>query len=255
MNRVLFSSALVVAAVGFGAGCTSPSPAATAESSAQDTTVPAPTQVVDTAAGKVLADGQGLSLYTFDPDTATASNCNGSCARSWPPLLAPATADAGLPEAPFGEITRNEGTKQLTFAGRALYRYVGDHQQGDVKGDGLGGVWHLARPAAIVTEVVDTSAGKILADTTGLSLYTFDSDTATASTCNDTCARVWPPLLAPTDPKAGILVAPFSAITRNDGTKQVAFEGHPLYRFSSDHQQGDVTGDDLEGFHLARTAQ
>jgi predicted lipoprotein with Yx(FWY)xxD motif len=132
-------------ALSHGTGCADV-PASDTSASSADDTVTTVTQVVDTASGKVLADAQGLSLYTFDPDTTDVSNCNGGCARSWPPLPAPESADAGTLAAPFGAITRADGTKQVAQAGHPLYRYIGDHHQGDIKGEGLGGVWHLARP-------------------------------------------------------------------------------------------------------------
>jgi predicted lipoprotein with Yx(FWY)xxD motif len=150
MNR---SALLTVFAFSFSfaaaAGCAASPASETAAASADDTAPAAAlTQIVDTTAGKVLADAQGLSLYRFDPDTTTTSNCNDACAVSWPPLLAPTDADAGALAAPFGEIARNDGKMQITFDGHPLYRYKGDRQQGDVKGDGLGHVWHLARPLA-----------------------------------------------------------------------------------------------------------
>src|SRR4051812_44386807 len=67
------------------------------------------TQVVDTEAGKVLADLQGLSLYTFDRDTTADSSCYNACATAWPPLLTTLTTVA----APYSLTTRTDGTKQV----------------------------------------------------------------------------------------------------------------------------------------------
>jgi predicted lipoprotein with Yx(FWY)xxD motif len=91
----------------------------------------------------ILVDDQGMSLYTFDPDTATSSACNGGCAVNWPPLTAPADADE---TGQFTTITRNDGTKQWAYAGQPLYLWVNDRHPGDTTGDGVGGNWHLARP-------------------------------------------------------------------------------------------------------------
>ena len=94
-------------------------------------------------ANGILVDEAGMSLYTFDPDTATSSACNGGCARNWPPLAAPADADeAGK----FTTITRNDGSKQWAYDGQPLYLWVNDRNPGDVTGDGVNGTWHLARP-------------------------------------------------------------------------------------------------------------
>ncbi len=91
----------------------------------------------------ILVDDNGMSLYTFDPDTATTSTCNGGCARNWPPLAAPADADE---TGQFTAITRDDGTKQWAYAGQPLYLWVNDRRPGDTTGDGVGGNWHLARP-------------------------------------------------------------------------------------------------------------
>ena len=91
----------------------------------------------------VLTNGQGFTLYSFGPDTPTKSNCNGGCAKFWPPVKGPATA-SGV-NGTFGTIKRSNGAKQATFDGHPLYTYVGDTSPGQAKGNGLnlsGGVWH-----------------------------------------------------------------------------------------------------------------
>ncbi len=91
----------------------------------------------------ILTDANGMSLYTFDPDTATSSACNGGCAQNWPPLYAAADADEAEK---FTTITRQDGTKQWAYDGQPLYLWVNDLAPGDTTGDGVGGNWHLARP-------------------------------------------------------------------------------------------------------------
>ncbi|MEE9427556.1 MAG: hypothetical protein V3V25_05335 [Paracoccaceae bacterium] len=104
---------------------------------------PAAIQTMDAAGGTILTDAESMSLYTFDNDTAGKSNCNGGCAKKWPPLLAAAdAAEAGE----YGLIKRKDGTMQWAYNGEALYFWAGDKRAGDVKGDGVGGIWHLARP-------------------------------------------------------------------------------------------------------------
>lgn len=91
----------------------------------------------------VLTNAEGMSLYTFDPDTATSSACNGGCAKSWPPLKADGDDhDKG----DFTVIARDDGSKQWAYKGRPLYLWVNDRKPGDISGDGVGGKWHLARP-------------------------------------------------------------------------------------------------------------
>jgi predicted lipoprotein with Yx(FWY)xxD motif len=80
-----------------------------------------------------------------------------------------------------------------------------------------------------------------------LTVYTFDADNATpgVSQCSGACTGVWPPLAPP----AGTpIVAPFSVITRSDGSRQVAYSGRPLYTYSGDRKPGDTFGDKLVQF-------
>ena len=104
----------------------------------------------------MLTTAKGFTLYWFAPDTATKSNCTGSCATYWPPVKGPATAGAGV-TGTLGTITRSDGSTQATYNGHPLYTYVSDTAPGQAKGNGLnasGGVWHevtvsgAAAPAA-----------------------------------------------------------------------------------------------------------
>lgn len=97
----------------------------------------------DSAKGAILTDGGGMSLYTFDKDGAAVSNCYDACAAKWPPLTANAQA---RPQGAFGIIVRADGARQWTHAGKPLYTWVKDAKPGDITGDGVKGVWHLARP-------------------------------------------------------------------------------------------------------------
>ena len=101
---------------------------------------PAPTKVMD----GVLTNSAGMTLYTFDKDTAGGgkSVCNGPCAASWPPLLAGADAKA---RGDYSIITRDDGTKQWAYKGKPLYLWVKDSKPGDRSGDGFNNAWRLAR--------------------------------------------------------------------------------------------------------------
>ena len=92
----------------------------------------------------VLTNAKGFTLYSFAPDTATKSNCNGSCAHFWPPVKGPAAAGSGV-TGTLATIKRADGSVQATWDGHPLYTYVGDTAPGMAKGNGLnlsGGVWH-----------------------------------------------------------------------------------------------------------------
>jgi len=93
----------------------------------------------------VLVGENGMTLYIFDKDAATPgkSACNGQCASNWPPLAAKADAkDDGA----WTVITRDDGSKQWAYKGRPVYYWVKDKAAGERSGDGVGGVWHVAKP-------------------------------------------------------------------------------------------------------------
>ena len=96
----------------------------------------------------VLTNAQGHTLYWFAKDTATASNCNGSCATYWPPVHGTA-AGTSLPKA-FSTITRSDWTTQATYAGHPLYTYAADTSAGMTSGNGQnlsGGLWWAMTPS------------------------------------------------------------------------------------------------------------
>jgi predicted lipoprotein with Yx(FWY)xxD motif len=209
-------------------------------------------------AGAILTDADGMTLYVFDRDESNVSNCADRCAETWPPLL----LDSGDPVAPpdlVGELTvftRADGRRQVAYRGQPLYRYTGDSQPGDTTGDGVGGVWHLARPELTTVRTFDAGAlGVILVGSNGMTLYIFDRDQAGASNCSDQCAVTWPPLLIDTgDPIAPTnLSGSLNTITRADGGRQVVYNDRPLYFYRDDEQPGDTSGDGVGGvWHVVR---
>ncbi|MBO9465872.1 hypothetical protein J7443_11575 [Tropicibacter sp. R15_0] len=99
--------------------------------------------MVKTSDAGFLTDGHDMTLYTFDKDKAGQSNCYGQCAKAWPPLLV--KSDAKLADG-FTTITRKNGSLQVAYNGQPLYLWVNDKKPGDITGDGVKGVWHIARP-------------------------------------------------------------------------------------------------------------
>jgi predicted lipoprotein with Yx(FWY)xxD motif len=91
----------------------------------------------------VYTGPNGMTLYTFDKDSAGKSACNGPCATNWPPLMADASAAAS---GDWSIVTRDDGTKQWAYKGKALYYWVKDTKPGDKTGDGFNNVWHVAKP-------------------------------------------------------------------------------------------------------------
>lgn len=96
---------------------------------------------VDIAGKSVLTDANGMTLYIFDKDTAGVTNCYDTCAEKWPPLFADASAAA---EGDFTLVDRTDGTKMWAYKSMPLYYWYEDKAPGDISGDGVGDVWHLA---------------------------------------------------------------------------------------------------------------
>lgn len=90
-----------------------------------------------------------------------------------------------------------------------------------------------------------------LVDEHKMTLYVFDKDTtAGKSVCNGGCASNWPPAVANSQDKAS---GDWSFVTRDDGARQWAYKGRPLYRWSKDLKPGDTTGDGVIGaWHVAK---
>lgn len=98
---------------------------------------------VNAAKLSILTNAKGMTLYTFDKDQKSKSNCSGGCAKKWPPFLATNTSKG---KGKFTVINRADGTKQWAYKSQPLYFWFKDKKQGDVTGDGVKGVWHVARP-------------------------------------------------------------------------------------------------------------
>jgi predicted lipoprotein with Yx(FWY)xxD motif len=91
------------------------------------------------------------------------------------------------------------------------------------------------------------SLGTYLTDQDGRSLYLFESDSPSKSSCSSTCLTAWPPLAGTATAGAGVSGASISSITTG-GQKQVTFDGHPLYYFAGDDAAGQTNGEGSQGF-------
>lgn len=102
----------------------------------------------------------------------------------------------------------------------------------------------MMRPAPART------ADGVFVDAKGMTLYTFDKDTSGKSVCNGPCATNWPPLMADADAKSA---GDWTVVTRDDGRKQWAYKGKPVYTWIKDQKPGDRTGDGVNNmWRLAR---
>ncbi|MFD8782969.1 SCO0930 family lipoprotein [Kitasatospora sp. NPDC059599] len=237
----------------------------------------------DAKLGMVVTDGQGFTLYRFDKDTAKPpmSNCNDGCAKTWPPVTKEGTtAGSGIDAGAIGEVTRADGSKQLTLGGWPVYRYAQDTAAGDTKGQGVGGVWFAvapdgkkaaasapgasAYPSEMPTDAAPTSQpaqpapggaqvsvatqpqlGPIVVDAQGMTLYQYAKDPSwpMRSLCEGQCAMTWKPAPAvdPTQVK-GVNPKLIGKMQRSDGTWQLSVNCKPVYTYTGDKAPGDANG-------------
>lgn len=102
-----------------------------------------------------------------------------------------------------------------------------------------------------------TKLGKFLSGYTGMTVYTYDKDTGSTSSCYDTCATNWPPyIVSPVDNiqqlQAGV-TGTVATTVRADGQLQLIYNGHPLYFYAKDSASADATGDGVGGvWHIVK---
>ena len=98
-------------------------------------------------------------------------------------------------------------------------------------------------------KTADTDLGTILVSADGKTLYRFDNDQGSTSSCEGGCASTWPALTTEGDPTAGdgVDAGLLGTTDRSDGTKQVTYDGHPLYTYAADSAAGDTNGQGVGG--------
>ena len=105
--------------------------------------------------------------------------------------------------------------------------------------------------SAVVIKATPGSSSPFLTDASGQALYMWDADKNNMSSCAGACATQWPPLTTKGTPMASggsVKVADLGTITRSDGTKQVTYDGHPLYKYTGDTGPGKTTGQGSAAF-------
>ena len=141
MRRTLLGTAVVVLAL------LALAPAAMSEESV----APTPT-AKSSSFGRVLFDGRGYVLYAFTRDANGRSACCGACAKAWPVYYSKGTvrAGTGIKRSLLGTTKRRDGRRQITYARRPLYYYVGDTRPGQILCQDVaefGGTWLIVRPS------------------------------------------------------------------------------------------------------------
>ena len=232
-----------------------------------DTSKPAPPnniRVVTTAKyGKILTDSAGVTLYFFSNDPNGTSTCTGGCATSWPAYYkANPTLDTGLNSTDLSSFTRSDGPQQLSYKGWPLYYYAPDSSvAGNIKGEGVGGVWFVAKPDYSVmlakTQLVGNdgisydstykaATGKTLylTDDYGRTLYTFSPDKFKKNnfTKSDfTNDPTWPIYQVSAQSVPSIIDHSLFDTIHVFGRVQLTFKGWPMYYFGTDNKQRGST--------------
>lgn len=202
-------------------------------------------------------DGElGMIEVPLDPADAM---CTGECAVAWPPFLAREDAQ---PSALWTVVARPDETHQWAFNSKPVHTFAKEEKPGEAKGNKAEGKWEQAERMDVPEVVfpIGISGGetlkfdaRILVDDAGMTLYTFDQDKPNESVCAGQCAKIWPPVEAP---RLAVTVGDFSVISRDDGIKQWAYRGLPLYTFVGDDEKGMASGEGVANvWHQAALAR
>lgn len=167
----VFALAALLSGCAGGSGTTSTSTGAagaTASGSPAASSAPAPSsaaaatadlKVAASAAGQIVVDGKGLSVYQYTQDLKDSgrSACVGGCLTAWPPVVT--TSDTPTVDGVTGKvgtIATPDGKKQLTVNGMPVYYFAKDKVAGDILGQGISSVWYLVAPSG---EMITAAAG------------------------------------------------------------------------------------------------
>jgi predicted lipoprotein with Yx(FWY)xxD motif len=120
--------------------------------------------VANESLGDVLVNTRGRTLYLFQKDSGTTSECTGACAANWPPLRANGspTIGSGAKAALLASTMRSDGSRQITYNSHPLYTFVKDTKAGETNGEGLtafGGTWYAISPAGNQVVAQPSSTG------------------------------------------------------------------------------------------------
>ena len=216
--------------------------------------------------GTYLADATGRTLYTYGNDlpgdchTPPVSNCVTDCLISWPIFPAGARVlAAGLNDAAFGAIHRDDGTWQTTYYGWPIYYYKTDLLLGQVAGQGKAKTWHIVEKKPAGVFIMKPGSFRYLADSAGHTLYVSAADqpgtllTDPVSNCSGSCLSTFEPFHETNfSVVSSLLTADFGSFVRpGKNSIQVAYKGMPLYRAATDLKSGDMNGTAVSGFTAA----
>jgi predicted lipoprotein with Yx(FWY)xxD motif len=233
--------------------------------------------------GRMLVNHKGFSVYSYDKDTPTKSNCTDACLQTWEPVLAPLMAK---PLGEWGVIERTPGIQQWTYRGKPLYTNLADTEHRRVIGTDIPD-WHnvytqraLAPPSDWTVQ--DADLGQVLADSRGRTIYYYscNDDAEDQQSCDSpdapqvyrlaicgnfdpkVCNETFPYVQAKPGEKADSSLWTVIAIDPNTGklaqaglagALQVwAYRERPVYTYGGDTRAGFVDGDNFGEFNGGR---
>ena len=144
--------------------------------------------VRNTALGKIVVDGKGMTAYFYDLDIPNSgvSACKGACAVKWPAIIS--SSERPLLIGVTGKVSVLAGTKQLAIDGRPIYTFFGDKKRGSIKGQGVGGVWYVIsatgaeiKPAASPAPVIPPTSSSSPSPSSALTPTASASPTVSSS--------------------------------------------------------------------------
>lgn len=204
--------------------------------------------LVEKGHGWVITDRNQMTLYTSKSDTQPGkSNCVNDCIETWLPYLAPENAVTGNGWSVIQRVDEvgqtQEERLQWAYKDKPLYAYSVDQGPGDTYGDGIGLLWDIAFieiPTPPGIHIEKTLLGHVAADDTERTLYTPQGEVEVASLCLESpCLDTWRPMMAPRIARS---LGDWEIVVREDGLKQWAYKGRPLFHYADDVQVREFSG-------------
>jgi predicted lipoprotein with Yx(FWY)xxD motif len=211
--------------------------------------------------GRILVDGNGMTLYMFTMDEPDKSNCAGDCLAAWPPLVddGNVTVGEGVDASLLGSAALPDGSMIVTYNKMPLYFWVGDTKAGDATGQDVNKVWYVVSPegepigttmsekasSEVIIQVANhPEFGDILVDGNGMTLYLFTQDGPNQSNCAGACLESWPPLIDDGNVEAGeeLDASLLGKTELPDDSMIVTYNKIPLYYWVGDVNPGDTKG-------------
>ncbi len=169
--------------------------------------------------------------------------------RKWLGLAAPMAALALL--AGCGSSSKSTSATTNAAASESSAGSAGGGAYGAGKPSSAGTTSASSTSGAVPVATASGSLGTFLvAGAKKMTVYLFEADKGGSSACSGACASAWPPVTTTGTPTAGggASSAMLGTITRSDGSKQVTYNGHPLYYFVHDKAAGEVAGQGVKAF-------